>query len=336
MPFSLFKNQLANLMPGKTKKLPDIVGEVWFNSPKLTFMELAGKVVLVDFWTYSCVNCIRTLPYLRDWWHKYKDMGFLLIGVHTPEFEFEKIPHNVEKAIQDLNVDWPVVLDNDRTNWTHFHNQYWPAKYLTNRKGKIVYTHFGEGSYGETESAIRGLLQDTHSDQLELTELKLKSDEHSHGEVCYIPTPETYCGYEQGPLINPEGYTFDQITTYKLPENIAWGDGLIGLTGEFLATKEYVESATADSTLFLSFHATEVNLVLHPVSNGKVEIRLDHQPLYDEIRGQDVNKKGEILIDQPRMYNLIKTPKLLEGLLEIRAQQSRFQAYAFTFSGCPF
>lgn len=335
--------------------MPELVGETWLNTTTpLTFLELRGKVVLIDFWTYSCVNCMRTLPYLKDWWSKYKDLGFVLVGIHTPEFEFEQIPANVDRAIKNLGIEWPVLLDNDYVNWQNFDNQYWPAKYLVDQHGNIVYTHFGEGNYVETENAIRDLLQAQTPNQV--TVIELKNDEHSHGDVCFIPTAETYCGYEKGPLINLDGYVPDQTAEYQLPTEPEWVDGAIGLQGKFLARPEYVESADVNATLLLSFHATEVNLVLHPTpvpdgtgpqrgplrgQGSTVEIRLDGQPLYPEIRGRDVNESDKVVIDQPRMYNLIElqsrltgSRQELEGILEIKAKTGEFQAYAFTFSGC--
>lgn len=140
---------------------PEIVGDVWLGSKPFTKEDLKGKLVLVDFWTYSCVNCLRTIPYLKMWRDEYKDKGFLIIGIHTPEFDFEKNPKNVEKAIKDLGVGWPVVMDNEYINWNNFANHYWPAKYLVDKTGKIVYTHFGEGAYGETEQK-KAILKPTH------------------------------------------------------------------------------------------------------------------------------------------------------------------------------
>ena len=284
-------------------RAPNIVGDVWFNTGSLTAVDLRGKIVLYDFWTYSCVNCQRTLPYLKAWWESYKNKNFLLIGIHTPEFEFEKDLKNVEKAIKDLGVTWPVVLDNDYVNWNAFANHYWPAKYLADRDGKIVYTHFGEGVYAETEKKIRGLLG--------LEDLKDVSkeaqEEHSHGNVCFIPTPETYCGYGRG---NPiKGGTPSK-------------DGDIGLRGEWLVEKEYVESQSPGAQLLLRFHATEVNLVLHPVGEKAI------------IEASFNGQSKEVRITNPTIYNLLRSKELMDGILVITAKEGSFRAYAFTFSGC--
>jgi len=345
LSFNLIKNQLVNSITGRSNRMPELVGETWLNTTApLTFLELRGRVILIDFWTYSCINCLRTFPYLKDWWRKYKDLGLIMIGIHTPEFEFEQVPANVAQAIRDLGIEWPILLDNEQINWQNFNNQYWPAKYLADRHGNIVYSHFGEGNYAETEKAIQDLLQDQAPASDQTAPIELKNDEHAHGNVCFVPTSETYCGYEKGPLINPDGYFADQTTAYQLPPEVEWIDGTIGLRGRFTARPEYIESVDNDSTLLLSFHATEVNLVLHPVPVGTgqvpstqgstVEIRLDHQPLSTEIRGVGVNEQNEVVIDQPRMYNLIRSETEVRGVLEIKSKQGRFQAYAFTFSGC--
>ena len=308
-------------------KLPEIVGETWLNSKSLTKEDLQNKVVLVDFWTYSCVNCIRTLAYLRNWWTKYQNKGFLLIGIHTPEFEFEKDPKNVEKALRDLGVTWPVVIDNDYANWNNFANHYWPAKYMANKAGGIVYEHFGEGGYGETEKAIQNLLK-TDSE----TTPKIETAEHSHGAVCFIPTPETYCGYLRGVIENLGGYYKDSVFDYQKPEQLP--DNSTALSGKFLAKSEYVESSEEGATLYLHFKATEVNLVLSPVDKeAVVEITLDGKPLADDIKGHDINN-NKVTITQAKMYNLLKTKDFLAGIIGIKSIAGNFRAYAFTFSGC--
>ena len=191
-------------------KAPQINGENWLNGEK---PEMDDQVILVDFWTYSCVNCIRTLPYLQKWHEKYKDKGLIIVGVHTPEFEFEKDEQNVARALKDLGVDWPVVMDNYLEIWRSFANKYWPAKYLINRKGKIVYQHFGEGKYEETEKAIQKLLFNKGDELPELT-TEIAS------AACFRPTPETYLGYARGHIVNIGGYYFDVVENYELEGNV--------------------------------------------------------------------------------------------------------------------
>lgn len=310
-------------------RLPKIIGDSWFNLPagKLVLgpEDLKDKVLLIDFWTYSCVNCQRTLSYLRDWWRKYKDNGLVIIGIHTPEFEFEKDHKNVERAIEDLMVEWPVVQDNDRINWNNFSNHYWPAKYLFDQDGRLTYEHFGEGNYEETEVEIRKLLGGARNGDALI--------EHAHGNVCFIPTPETYCGYERGRLANVGGYVYDRKHSYNAPKELP--RDLFALEGEFIARPQYVESAATGAVLALHFHATEANLVFHPVSKEAIiEVLFDNEAVPPEIRGQDVSEAGEVKIIAPTLYNLIKSDGLTEGVLSVRAKKGNFRAYAFTFSGC--
>ena len=293
------------------------------NSQPLLEEDLKDKVVLIDFWTYSCVNCKRTIPYLKEWWRKYKEKNFMMIGIHTPEFEFEKELNNVEHACRDLGVTWPVVLDNDRVNWNNFANRYWPAKYIADKDGKIVYEHFGEGGYEKTENIIRKLIGEEMED--------VSVEEHGHGNVCFSPTPELYCGYNRGFLSNKEGYDRDKQFDYKKP---AMNEDSIGLAGKFTAKAEYVESADSSSELLLRFRATEVNLVLHPVDDiAEIEIFLDNDKLPKEYWGEDVDENN-VAILKPTMYNLVRTSGLLEGILSIKPVKGNFRAYAFTFSGC--
>lgn len=326
-------------MMEKMTRAPKIIGDTWFNSRPLSLDDFKGKVVLYDFWTYSCVNCRRTLPYLRQWWERYKDKDFILLGIHTPEFEFEKDPQNVEQAIKDLRVTWPVVMDNDYVNWNNFTNHFWPAKYLADKDGKIVYSHFGEGGYKKTESKIREVLK--LEDVNDVSEMVKKEHEHlsaealakAGGSVCFPATPETYCGYERGSLANKEGYQRDTETDYVKPDNI--NDGEIGLFGKFVAHKEYIESVNVGAEISLRFHATEVNLVLHAADKEAVaEVNFEGESPTGDVFGHDVSKAREVNILKPTMYNLLRSHGLMDGTLTIKAKEGAFRAYAFTFSGC--
>ncbi|RJQ25970.1 hypothetical protein C4577_04455 [Candidatus Parcubacteria bacterium] len=309
------------------ERMPNVVGNIWINSTPLTEKDFKNKVVLIDFWAYTCVNCLKTIPYLKKWWKKYKDKDFLIIGIHTPEFEFEKREDNVKKAIDKLEIEWPVVLDNDYNNWNNFANHYWPAKYLTDKQGYIIYTHFGEGAYHETEDKIQELIG-------EKTKKKgIKAVEHVHGQVCFIPTPELYCGYSRGRLSSPQTYTEDIAADYKMPPVI--DKDSIALMGKFLARPEYVESCETDSILYVQFHGTEVNLVMEPVEKeAKVQIFFDNQILLNKTRGKDLDKFGIVNLREAKMYNFLRSSDMVLGLLGIRAEKGNFRAYAFTFSGC--
>jgi len=310
-------------------KLPDIKGHVWIGSEPITLDDIAGKVVLVDFWTYSCVNCLRTLPHLREWHEKYKNDGLVIIGIHTPEFEFEQEPKNVKEAMLRLGVTWPVLLDNDFENWDAFNNKFWPAKYLADTEGNIVYTHFGEGNYEETESKIRELLG--LGGPGEKTETK--NEEHVHGAVCSIATAESYCGYMRGNIANELGYAEDTEEEYKTNPDAKEGE--INLNGKFFVTHEYAESRGVGATLSLALRGTEVNLVMSfAKGEATVEVLWNGKSMPKELRGKDISEEGKLVISRSDIYNLIKSDKPVEGTITIRAEKGNFRAYAFTFSGC--
>lgn len=306
-------------------RYPHLVGDTWFNTKPLSPKDLEGKVVLFDFWTYSCAHCLRSLPYIKKWWEKYKDRGCIIIGIHAPEFIFEKDVNNVQKAIIDLGITWPIILDNELINWHNFANKYWPAKYLVDIKGHIVYSHFGEGEYEETEKAIQDLLGGKNMPSVE-------KEKHEHGQICFRPTPELYCGYSRG-WISSGIYEENKIKQYN--ESGVVSDDSIALKGKFLATPEYIESKEKGAELIVHFQATEVNLVMESRSkNAIAQIELNGNIVTDEYRGRDVNSKGEVHIQKPSLYNLLKSNNLMEGILRIRAFESDFRAYAFTFLGC--
>lgn len=307
---------------------PEIVGKTWFNSKPLTEKDLQDKIVLIDFWTYSCVNCIRTLPFLKQWWERYQSSDFVIIGIHTPEFEFEKDPINVEHAVQKLDIPWPVVLDNEYTNWSAFANKYWPAKYLCNHDKKIVYEHFGEGAYERTEQEIKKLLN-----KKGITEHEWDEQEHFHGKVCFTPTPELYCGYKRGVISNEEGYVDDQIADYARPEPMQ--KDTVGMEGKMLATEEYIETVDQTSALHVQFRATEVNIVLEPVEgHSLVEVTYNGLPLERDEAGLDVSELSEVSITEPKMFSVLKNKERSEGILSIKPISGNFRAYAYTFSGC--
>lgn len=279
---------------------PDfIAGGQWFNSAPLTMKELRGKVVLVDFWTYTCINCIRTLPYIKTWNEKYKDKGLVIVGVHTPEFEFEKNPENVKKALKDFGLSYPVMQDNDYATWQAYENHYWPAKYLIDKNGKIRYTHFGEGNYDETEKMIQELLAETGATVNEPI-----------GNPTYqvaSRTPETYLGKARG--------DYSRITT----------------TGNFMRSEEYTNPSQG-ATLTYRFDAMAVFLVMRPKTEGKtakIRITMDGKEL-GEISGEDV-KDTVIIVNSDRLYKLIKLPAPGAHVLKLEFLDDNSELYAFTF-----
>lgn len=290
--------QLAEL--GKAPDFKGIVG--WINSPPLTIEELKGKVVLIDFWTYSCINCLRTLPYLESWYAKYKDAGLVMIGVHTPEFVFEKDLKNVAAAAGRLGVDYPIALDNDYQTWQAYRNNYWPAHYLIDKDGNIRMEHFGEGGYVETENAIRELLG--------LAPLKMHEPSVSSREI----TPETYLGAERGHSYNISlkvGETASYAYTAPLKED------RVGLRGAWLVGGESIEAEGDDSYLDLNFLAKQVYLVLSGSSKKPIEVFLDGK------------RSGEFYMDGDKKYDIVETTYQRHQLsLKIPLG---VKAYAFTF-----
>ncbi len=291
------------------KKAPDIIaGGQWFNSEPLSLKtSLKNKVVLIDFWTYTCVNCIRTLPYLNSWHAKYADQGLVIIGVHAPEFEFEKESDNLVKAITDFQISYPVVQDNNFSTWRAYNNSYWPSKYLVDGQGNLRYYHFGEGDYNETESAIQNLLTElgaTPSSQIDNTEYKN-----------FAQTPEIYLGIGRGDvgLTAPKEEYQNQIAPKSLGKN------QVGYSGNWLFSKEYAQSDEL-SELVLNFSAQNVYLVMNPISESAVvDVYLD-----------DIFQ-NKIRVDQNKLYDVLKLSNPGRHILKIKFPKEKIRLYAFTF-----
>jgi thiol-disulfide isomerase/thioredoxin len=296
----------------------------WFNTPggrPLSIPGLRGKVVLIDFWTYTCINCLRTLPHVEAWYRKYGRDGLVVVGVHTPEFPFEKEAGNVDEAIASNGLTYPVVQDNDYGTWNAYANQYWPAKYLIDARGRIRYVHFGEGDYGTTESAIRSLLAERGDRQLGgMTRVRAQTP--SPG----LTTPESYLGaaradrFVNGPRPGAHRYT---LPAGQLPpDHLAYG-------GRWRIT---AESATAlgGSTLKLAFGARRVFLVLgSPQASLPLRVLLDGKPIPDRLAGADV-RGGVATIDAQRLYKLVNLPRVERHTLTLRFAPG-ISGYAFTF-----
>jgi cytochrome c biogenesis protein CcdA/thiol-disulfide isomerase/thioredoxin len=289
-------------------------------SPPLTMENLAGKVVLVDFWTYSCVNCVRTIPYLRAWDKAYRDTGLVIVGVHTPEFEFEKKTANVERAIRELGVTWPVVQDNDYAQWRAYGNRYWPAHYLIDASGHVRYVHFGEGKYDATESVIRRLLREagaTPGKPLVQAEPKFTSQ-----------TPETYLGWARATGFVSEGEPqLDQAARYRAAH--APGNGEWALSGSWIVTRSYVQpvDSSSGSELQLGFDASNVFLVIEPEQpGGLIEVRLDGRVAGDTADVDD----GVLSPGESRLYQLVGLAKAGEHVLNLKVK-GKLRLFAFTF-----
>jgi thiol-disulfide isomerase/thioredoxin len=337
-----------DLVGMKAPELPEGAGP-WINSEPLTLRQLQKEkqIVMLDFWTYSCVNCLRTLKYLKLWHERYYGSGLTIVGVHTPEFEFEKNHKNVLEFVEREAITYPVVLDSDYRIWNAYANRYWPRKFLIDTKGRIRYDHAGEGAYIETEEQIRGLLAEAKKNQT-LPAFKTTTHEHvGKGSVCYPLTPETYCGYSRGRLGNAEGYIRERFHVYKVSKSEKFIDGFVYLVGGWVAKPDYLQHGTnlkqALDYLLLPYHGLELNAVLKidetkRVLTAQAYVYRDNRPIDKDIAGEDVlfDKEGRSYLNilEPRMYNIIADKEFGEHTLKLIPFSDNLQVYAFTFGGC--
>jgi len=326
--------QAANGLPVEGE-LPALDGAVaWLNSPALTPAGLRGKVVLIDFWTYSCINCLRTLPYLKTWYQRYKDHGLVIIGVHSPEFAFEKDQGNVRRAIKELGIEYPVALDNDYAIWQAFNNQYWPAHYFIDAQGRVRGHHFGEGNYEESEQLIRTLLADAGQKDLPVTAgemrsggVQVASDENNVG------SPETYVGYERAEnFASPGSFSHDAPKSYAAPDALKLNQW--ALEGRWTVADEKAMLNDVRGKIVFRFHARDLHLVLGPGADGKpvrFRVTIDGQePAQDH--GTDVDTRGEGTVTEQRLYQLIRqSGDVRARTFSIEFLDAGAQAYAFTF-----
>ena len=319
------------------------LGAIWLNSEPVELRKLRGRAVLVDFWDYTCVNCLRTLPYVVEWHKRYADMGLSVIGVHTPEFSFAANEKFVRAAVERFGIRYPVVLDNGYAIWHAYANRYWPAKYLIDKDGYIRFFHFGEGDYGATEEAIQTLVREI-SPRAELPPvMDPVRDTDRPGAVCYRTTPELYLGNKRGKAGNPSGFLHeneDRAAEYSLPEKV--DADKFYLTGPWLSKEECVRSAAngaAPSSIVLYYSGKEANLVMAP-DGEPMEVELMHagEQLAESELGEDAaqTKDGRTIVhvDSPRMYNLVRNPGMKQRLLQLVARKPGLECYAFTFTSC--
>jgi cytochrome c biogenesis protein CcdA/thiol-disulfide isomerase/thioredoxin len=318
--------------------LPTLNGAVqWLNSPPLTVQDLRGKVVLVDFWTYSCINSLRSLPYLKAWAQKYRDQGLVVIGVHAPEFAFERNIDNVKKATHDLGIDYPVAIDNDHAIWRALDNQYWPALYFVDAQGRIRYHHFGEGGYGQSEKVIQQLLTEAgHADAARiapgLTGTPAQGVQMA-ADNADMRSPETYIGYERAAnFASRGGETQDQPRTYTTPTWLALNDW--GLAGTWKVGAEHATLAAASGRIIYRFHARDLHLVLGPGNDGKpvrFRVSIDGAAPGDA-HGTDVTADGSGTVTGQRLYQLVRqTGHVKDHTFSIEFLDPGVEAYAFTF-----
>jgi cytochrome c biogenesis protein CcdA/thiol-disulfide isomerase/thioredoxin len=305
----------------------------WLNSPPLTAQALKGKVVLVDFWTYSCINCLRAIPYVRAWAEKYKDQGLVVIGVHAPEFAFERKVDNVRKAIANLKITYPLAIDNDYAIWRAFGNQYWPAHYFIDAQGRIRHEHFGEGNYDESERIIQQLLAEAGAQHVADGLVSVAaSGAEAASDTADVRSPETYVGFRRAEnFASPGGEVGDRPHDYAVgPLQLnQWG-----LTGNWTVGGENAVSNGKDNGIVFRFHARDLHLVLGPAPEGGVvhfRVMVDGATPGDS-HGADVDANGDGVVTGQRLYQLVRQAgPVMDRTFEIRFLDPGVQAFAFTF-----
>jgi cytochrome c biogenesis protein CcdA/thiol-disulfide isomerase/thioredoxin len=312
--------------------LPSLDGAVrWLNSPPLTRELLRRKVVLIDFWTYSCINCIRSVPYVRAWAERYKDKGLVVIGVHAPEFAFERDPANVRKAVADLGIRYPVALDNNLAIWRAFNTRYWPAHYLADAQGRIRYHHFGEGSTDETEAAIRSLLMENGATGLGETTSVNARGTSAAADFATVRSPETYVGSRRAESFASPGGFKSGTVNYALPASFKLNEW--GLSGRWAVEPQRAVLAEPNGRIAFRFHARDLHLVLGSASGKPVRFRvLIDRKAPGKDHGMDIDEVGNGSVTGQRLYQLVRQKGgSKERLFTIEFLDPGAEAYAFTF-----
>jgi cytochrome c biogenesis protein CcdA/thiol-disulfide isomerase/thioredoxin len=314
--------------------MPDLSGAVsWINSSPLSSKVLKGKVVLIDFWTYSCINCLRALPYVESWAAKYKDAGLVVIGVHTPEFAFEKERSNVEKAVRDLKITYPVAIDSDYAIWKAFNNEYWPAHYFIDGKGRIRYHHFGEGEYDESERVIRELLKENGAQLASSGDLVVSGAGAEAAPSANVRSPETYVGYHRAEhFASTEAIAKDSKHSYTPQPRLSLNQW--ALSGSWKVGAESAVLQTVPGKIIFRFHARDLHLVLGTTKDGKpvrFTVKLDGTAPGED-HGVDCDSNGSGTVQGHRLYQLIRQKGTVEDrTFEIEFLDPGVQAFAFTF-----
>ncbi len=315
-------------------QLPPLSGAVsWLNSEPLTADGLRGKVVLVDFWTYSCINCLRSIPYVKAWADKYKDKGLVVIGVHAPEFAFEQNIDNVRQATQDLGVTYPVAIDNNYAIWRAFKNEYWPAHYFVDAQGRVRHHHFGEGEYDQSEKIIQQLLVEAGQSGVSKDIVAVKASGVETAAGGDAKSPETYLGYGRGENFgSAEEVAEDRRQAYSIGEPLGLNEW--GLVGDWTIGKDHAALEAPNGRLAYRFHARDLHLVLGPSDDGRpvrFRITIDGKAPGPDA-GIDVDPQGKGIVQAQRLYQLVRqTQAISDHIFEIEFLDAGAQAYAFTF-----
>ena len=306
----------------------------WLNSPPLAPSALRGKVVLIDFWTYTCINWRRTLPYVRAWAEKYKDQGLVVIGVHAPEFSFEKNLNNVRWAVKDMRIEHPVAVDNDHVIWRSFRNRYWPALYFIDAQGRVRHHHFGEGSYEQSEMIIQALLREAGSANVSREPVLVDA---SGIEVAAdwgnLKSPENYVGFERTEhFASPGGAMPDKPRVYELPMRLRLNEW--ALSGDWTVKRETAALNKPNGRIAYRFHARDLHLVMGPATPGasvRFRVLIDGQPP-GTAHGTDVDEQGYGTVAEQRLYQLIRQPKpIADRHFEVEFLGPGVEVFAFTF-----
>jgi thiol-disulfide isomerase/thioredoxin len=306
----------------------------WLNSPPLTAPALRGKVVIVDFWTYTCINWLRTLPYVRAWADKYRDQGLVVIGVHAPEFAFEKNLSNVRRAVKDMRVDYPVAVDNDHAIWRAFSNQYWPALYFIDAQGRVRHHHFGEGSYEQSEMIIQELLAEAGATGVSREPVSVDAQGlEAAADWRNLKSGENYVGYERTEnFASPGGAALNKPRPYELPARLRLNEW--ALSGDWTVKNQAVMLNKPNGRIAYRFHARDLHLVMGPAAPGnslRFRVLIDGQPP-GTAHGTDVDAQGNGTVTEQRLYQLVRQPSpIADRLFEIEFLDSGAEAFAFTF-----
>lgn len=317
---------------------PDFIGgpDDWLNSKPLTLKDLKGKVVLVDFWEYTCVNCIRTYPYLKEWWDRYKDRGLVIVGIHSPEFKFAASKENVIASAKQYGLEFPILIDSGYKNWDAWKNEYWPNKFIIDSKGSVVYNHPGEGGYAETEEEIQKLLKQANP-KVELPKImdEVRAADKP-GAVCFPITDEMYAGArgaEQGQFGYPNRQEGVQ-TLYSIPSEME--EGVFYLNGYWTPQKENLFASGLDTTLAMKYRAKEANIVLKTdAQSTTVEVLQDGMPVNKDDAGSDItfqDGKSYLTVVEPRMYSVTDNRKWGAHRLDFKITGGALHVYSFAFS----